>query len=129
MPELPGNDTVGIVKRVPVLDGGGNPVLSDVGEPQTTEQVTVKTGCLFEVYVPGSANQVEEVTTLGTTDKHFAWVFLPVDDDTAAIAAADLLRYPYPGDQDWEMRGDAVVEKDLWGSPDHVFAACEKQQG
>lgn len=117
-----GNQRVGIVTEVPVLDAG-DPVVSEFMEPETTDAVIWKDGCLFEIQTP-SEQQNMTVTTSAP-----AWAFFPVDDDTRALKSDQLLRYPYPDGDDYVMRGDGVVETDIRGHDDHVFAVCELQKG
>jgi hypothetical protein len=126
-----GNQTVGIVTQVPVLDSEGNPVVSELFEKQMTDAVIPKTGCLFEIQSPATTfvKQAENVTDTTRSTKKVAWAFMPPDGDTMAITTLQKLRYPYPDGQDWDMRGDATVEYNLQGTADHVFCLCEYQEG
>lgn len=120
-----GNERVGIVTNVPVLDVGGDPVFTEFGEPvyEDEPQIVWKDGCLFEIQTP-SEQQNMTVTTSAP-----AWAFFPVDDDTRALKSDQLLRHPYPDGDDYVMRGDGVLEVDIRGREDHVFAVCELQKG
>lgn len=118
-----GNQRVGIVTKVPVLDGGGNPTYTPANEPITTESVIWKDGCLFEIQTP-SEDQNMTVTTSAP-----AWAFFPVDTDTRVLVSGQLLRCPSVGDDDYAMRGDGVLENDIRGREHHVFAVCELEKG
>jgi hypothetical protein len=128
-----GQQTVGIATQVPVLDGDGNPVLTELMEEQMQSEPSVipKTGCVFEVQSPATTfvKQAENVTDTTRTTKKVAWVFLPPDDDTTALVTGQQIQYPCPGGQLWDMRGDATVEVNLAGTPDHVFCLVEFQEG
>lgn len=126
-----GNDTVGIVSRNKVLDGQGQPVLTELREPVIEESVIQKDGCVFEVQLPAATfvKQAEDETPTTTTTKQTAWVILPPDEDTMAITNEKAIRYPFPGGHDYELRGDAVVETNIRGKVDHVFCFVEYQKG
>jgi hypothetical protein len=126
-----GAQTVGIVSRVKVLDGQGQPVLTELREPVIEDSVVRKDGCLFEVQLPAATfvKQAENETPTTTTTKQTAWVILPPDDDTTAITNEMAIRYPFPDGNDYELRGDAVVEMDIRGKVDHVFCFVEYQEG
>jgi hypothetical protein len=120
-----GNQRVGIETSVPVLDGDGNPVYSEYGEPEfTTATVWVDHAC-FELQTPS------ELENLTVTTSEIAWAMLPVaageDDDgkptisSSAHLICNGLRYA--------MRGDAVLEQDIRGRDNHVFCVCEREQG
>jgi hypothetical protein len=132
-----GNQRVGIVTEVPVLDGAGNPVVDEAMAPvDPIEAVVWIDGCEFEVQVLG-VNQIEQQDVTTTTNE-IAWCHLPVttkgvDDDgdpvvtdTRAITSAMKLRH---ANLTYEMRGDAVTEIDIRGRQHHVFALCERQTG
>ena len=119
-----GHQRVGIVTDVPVLDGGGNPVVDEAMVPETTDAVVWVDGCLFEVQVLGVA-QIEQQDVTTTTNE-IAWCHMPVTADTRAITSAMRLRHV---NLTYEMRGDAVVEVDIRGRDHHVFALCERQTG
>jgi hypothetical protein len=120
----PGNQTVTILTTGPKLDGNGNPVKSELNITQTTNVRIVKTGCVFEVELSAMPGRAEDVTPTATTMKQTAWVIFPYDTDTAAIKVGDQLEYQY---RVFNMRGDAIVEVDMLGTPSHVFAMCEYQ--
>ena len=143
MGAFPGRQRVGIQRQVPVLDGDGNPVLSEFGEPQTALATVWVDGCLFEVPHPP-----EEVQDLTVTTSEIGWAMLPVDGDTlipavdddgipAPVPFLDDAGTPSVTSSDWlmhdglryAMRGDAVLERDLRGRPDHVFCRCERERG
>lgn len=132
-----GNQRVGIVTEVPVLDGGGNPVVDELMAPvNLTENVVWIDGCQFEVQVHG-VHLVEQQSNTTTTNE-IAWCHLPVTTkgvdglgdpvvtDTRAITSAMKLRH---ANLTYEMRGDAVTEIDIRGREHHVFALCERQTG
>lgn len=143
MGAFPGRQQVGVQREVAVLDGDGNPVLSEFGEPQTTAVTLWVDGCLFEV--PSAPEEQQDMTV---TTSEVAWALLPVDGD-AFIPAVDDTGIPVPipfmaaagtpsvTSSDWllhdglryAMRGDAVLERDLRGRPDHVFCRCERERG
>ncbi|SBS73777.1 conserved hypothetical protein [uncultured Mycobacterium sp.] len=130
-----GDQRVGIVTTVPVLDGGGNPTYGDYGEPLTTEVSVFVDNALFEIQTPS------ELQNLTITTSEIGWAFLPVaggiipavdeDGDPASIAVIaitsgatlthDARRYV--------MRGNPVLEKDIRGREDHVFCVCEYEEG
>lgn len=120
-----GNQQVGIVKHVAVLDGGGQPVRDELHEVQTTEQVIWKDGCSFEVQTL-SAHRAEEQTSTTTVTYQMVWVALPVDDDTRVITSDDVLRY---GSSDFPVRGDSFVEVDMRGVEQYVFVVAQRQEG
>lgn len=128
-----GNQRVGIVTAVPVLDDDDQPVVSEFGEPETTERVVWVDGCLFEIQTP------TEQQNLTVTTSEIGWAFMPVaggqvpavDDDgvpapTAADAITSGLKLRHAG-RDYVMRGDAVLEKTIRGADDHVFCVCEHE--
>jgi hypothetical protein len=131
-----GRQTVGIVTETATA-------LSEFKEPITpTESVAWVHNCLFEVQESSRPRTAEDERGGTVVTNRTAWVFMPTtadglvpafDDDGNAIAPVDpatitsakALRY----DRDYEMRGDAVLEMDINGKPDHVFALCEDQNG
>lgn len=138
-----GAQRVGVELDVPVLDGGGNPVLSEFGQPQTTTTTVWVDGCLFEAPQAPDEQQGDTVTT-----SEVAWALLPVGSDgtiPAVTAAGSPAPIPFldaagaPSISSsarlrhdgllYAMRGDAVLERDLRGRPDHVFCRCERQRG
>lgn len=121
-----GNQRVGIVTDVPVLDGDGNPVVDEQMAPVYEDEPAIVwvDGCQFEVQVLGVA-QIEQQSDTTTTNE-IAWCHLPVTDATRAITSAMKLRH---ADLTYEMRGDGVIEVDLRGHEHHVFALCERQTG
>lgn len=132
-----GHQTVGIVTATPVLDGFGNPVVTELMEKQTTESVVWVDGCLFEVWV----QRLREEQQTTTTTSEPAHVYMPVTGDGRVVArdvtgnlvfvtvdtitSSKVLRYG----KDYVMRGDAVLEVDIEGTPDHVFCYCQHQGG
>lgn len=143
MAAFPGRQRVGIRRDVPVLDGDGKPVLSEFGEPQTTTVTVWVEGCLFEV--PSAPDEQQDMTV---TTSEIGWALIPVNGD-AVIPAVDGTGEPDPmpfldvagspsiTSSAWlihdglryAMRGDAVLERDLRGRPDHVFCRCERERG
>lgn len=138
-----GAQRVGVELDVPVVDGGGHPVLSEFGQPQTTTVVVWVDGCLFEVPSAPDEMQGDTVTTAEP-----GWAVLPVtgaglipavdgDGVSAPIgffgpsgepAISSSARLLHDGLR-YVMRGDAVLERDLRGRPDHVFCRCERERG
>ncbi|ANO01564.1 hypothetical protein [Mycobacteroides abscessus] len=131
-----GGQRIGIVWDVPVLDGGGKPVLDEYRNPQTTERVVWVSECLFEVQSTTEDNQA-----ITTTTREQAWCFMPVIDgkvpavdgsgDPAPVGVAEIgsaahIRHL---DRDYGMTGDAVLEFDDDGREDHVFCICERRLG
>ena len=143
MAAFPGRQRVGVQREVAVLDGDGNPVLSEFGEPQTTAVTLWVDGCLFEVPHPPEEQQDMTVTT-----SEIGWALLPVTGDgvipaaddtgmpvalpfldiTGAVAIPSSAWLIHDGLR-YAMRGDAVLERDLRGRPDHVFCRCERERG
>ncbi|MCG7596356.1 hypothetical protein [Mycobacterium sp. PSTR-4-N] len=125
-----------------MLDDDGQPVFTDYGEP-ITDNVTlwVDRAC-FEIQTP------TELQDLTVTTSEIAWAMLPIadgmipavdDDDTEAPIAFrnEITGLPTINANAWlrhnglryTMRGDSVLEQDIRGREDHVFAVCERQQG
>lgn len=143
MAAFPGRQRVGVQREIPVLDGDGNPVLSEFGEPSTTTLTVWVDGALFEVPSPPDEQQDMTVTTSET-----AWAMLPVSGDGVVPAVDDSgnpdpLPFPAPDGSPsisssawlvhdglrYAMRGDAVLERDLRGRPVYVFCRCERERG
>jgi hypothetical protein len=131
-----GRQTVGIVTETAT-------VTSEFMEPtEPTESVAWVHNCLFEVQESARAKTAEDQRGGTVITNTTAWVFMPVaaegvipalDDDgnlitvdPATIVSSKSLRY---GGNDYEMRGQAVLEIDINGKPDHVFCLCEEQRG
>jgi hypothetical protein len=129
-----GNQWVGIVKEVPVLDTHGNPVVSAYMEPETTQTVTWKPNCCLEPKIL-SPRLVEQETGGTTVTREVGHAFLPVDADTTAITSAMWLQdggggtTPNLSGPTYEMRGEALVEVDIRGNPDHVYCLIMAQKG
>lgn len=119
-----GNQRVGILSRTPVLDVGGDPVVTEFGEPvyELDPAVVWVDGCLFESLI----RRVAEDQSLATTTKEPAWAMMPVTDATKAITSSMALRH---NGRDYVMRGDAVLEFDIRGVAQYVFCHCEHQEG
>lgn len=143
MGAFPGRQRVGIRRDVPVLDGDGHPILSEFGEPQTTTATSWVDGCLFEVPRPP-----EEIQDMTVTTSEVAWALIPVTTDAVILAVDDAgnpdpipflddVGSPSVSSSAWlindglryAMRGDAVLERDMRGRPDHVFCRCERERG
>jgi hypothetical protein len=101
--------------------------------------------CLFEVQEssrPKTAEDERGGTTVVTNET--AWVFMPANGDglmpafdrdgrqcagpidSVTVTSSKVIRY---AGHDYQMRGEAVLEIDINGRPDHVFALCERQLG
>lgn len=133
-----GSQRVGIERELPALDDDGHPVLSEFGEPQTVAVVSWVDGCLFEVPQAPDEQQGATVTTSET-----GWAILPVGADAVIPASPAPIPFfgadgnPAVSSSDrlihdglrYVMRGDAVLERDLRGRPDHVFCRCERERG
>ena len=131
-----GNQRVGIVTDVPVLDGG-DPVVSEFGEPvyEDDPMVVWVDGCLFESQTPSEQQNL----TITTSD--VAWAFMPVAEGqvpavtdagaSAPVAVTSItssVKLRHDG-RTYVMRGDAVLEKDIHGREDHVLCLCERERG
>lgn len=138
MGRFPGRQRVGIEFDMAALDGDGEPILSEFGEPQTVTSTRWVDGCLFEVPSPPDEQQGQTVTTA-----EIGWAILPVSSDgvipttygplpfldadgNPSISSSE--RLIHQGLR-YAMRGDAVMEYDLRGRPDHIFCRCERQRG
>jgi hypothetical protein len=102
-----GGDTVGIVKR-------------------GTNTAITKDRCSFEgqpLTAPDNQAQANVV------EYQFAWVFLPVDGDSTALATGDAIRYPMPSGLDYAVSVPAVVETDIRGRANHVFVVAGAKAG
>lgn len=132
-----GTQRVGIVSDIPVLDGGGQPVVSEFMEPEMTETVAWVDGCAIEIPV----RKIGEQQGLTVTSSEFAWVFMPSTEgrvplvDVNGNPAGSVIFTDITGDKrlreyatgrDYVMRGDAVHNV---GKVPHVFCECERQQG
>lgn len=115
-----GNQRVGIVTAVV---GTGTTELFETAV--TGEAVVWVDGCQFEVQVRG-IHLVEQQDIETTTTNEIAWCHMPVTNDTRAITSTMKLRH---AGLTYLMRGDAVIEVDIKGREDHVFALCERQVG
>lgn len=131
-----GGQTIGIVKASAVLDDNGNPVVSELFEPEMTQSVVWKSDCLFEVQLPAATfvKQAEDVTATVTTSKRVAWCLMPADADTTALQPdVCSLRSDEPPDIDGNpldyIVREVVVESDINGVANHVFVFCEWQGG
>lgn len=125
--DTPGRQTVGVVVNSPVLDAGGDLVYSEIMGALTSETVHQVDGCLFEIQdsSPSAAESQSDTTTTNAT----AWCLMPATPLTMGITSQMAIRYPLSGGHDYQMRGDARIEYDLDGIPDHVFCLCERQEG
>jgi hypothetical protein len=136
-----GNERVGILTEVPQLDGGGNPVVSEFMEPSTTPATVWWDGCAFEVQMVPSPRRHEEQTDEVITTAQVALVFGPVEGvqipavdgsgDPAPINVTALTSdriIVSPDGQNYVMRGDAVLHRDIRGRPDHAELLCELQK-
>jgi hypothetical protein len=137
-----GNQRVGVGLKVPVLDGNGDPVVSEYGEAEVTETVLWVEKSCFEIQTP------TEQQNLTVTTSEIAWAMLPIAgmtipavDDDDGEAPIDFLNEitgkPTINSNAWlihngmryEMRGDSVLEQDIHGRADHVFCVCEREEG
>lgn len=132
-----GGQRVGIERDVPVISGG-QPVLSEFGEPHTTTTTVWVDGCLFEIPQAPDEQQGDTVTT-----SEVGWAMLPVSADGVIPATPNTIQFLTPAGEPaigssarlihdglrYQMRGDAVLERDLRGAPDHVFCRCERERG
>lgn len=144
-----GDQRVGIVTAVPVLDDDDNPVVTEFMEPVTTEVVAWIDNSLFEIQTP------TEQQGLTVTTSEVAWAFLPIangvlpavdddgepvpitirdedgnlivdDDGNVVLNSGKSLRH---NGLTYVARGDAVLEQDIRGREHHVFWACERERG
>jgi hypothetical protein len=132
-----GSQRVGIVRQVPVLDGGGQPVLTSMRRPRTAESVVWVDGASLELQNATSPTATEQQTSTETTTSDKAWAFLPVANGVVplidgttlaadAITSAAAIRYR---GRDYQLRGDAQLMEDIDGNEDHVFILAERQTG
>ena len=75
----------------------------------------VKSGCHVE-----TQSQLENAG-LANTNTETVWIFLPVDADTVAITATDVLRF---GSREYQVQGPAAVEYSVDGDPVIVWCIC-----
>jgi len=102
-----GGDTVGIVKN------GSSTAIP-------------KGRCSFEQQPVTSPDHQAQADV----DEHQqAWVFLPVDTDTAGLVAGDAIRYPMPSGLDYAIAVPPVIETDIRGRGNHVFVVAEATAG
>lgn len=133
-----GGDRVGVVIEVDTDEQ------TELLEPiPSVPRVAWVDGCLFEIQTQaiGSSSAVEQ-NSFTTTTSEVAFCYMPVvdgvvpavDDDgatfqppitAAGITSSGVLRHGH----DYQMRGDAVLEKDGRGRAQHVFALCERNKG
>lgn len=130
-----GNQRVGIVTDVQVLDDDGQPMVSEFGEPVTTESVVWWDGCVLEMQT------LDELQGLTVSSSEVAVVVGPVDgdqipavddDDNPAPMAVSALKSDHRlrcEGRTYVMRGDAVLHKDIRGRPEHVECRCEHEEG
>ncbi|HOW92892.1 MAG TPA: hypothetical protein PLF91_00175 [Mycolicibacterium fallax] len=138
-----GGQRLGIERDIPVLDDEEHPVFSEFGQPLTAPVLVWVDGCLFEV---PQAPDEQQGTTVTTSE--VGWAVIPIGVD-AVVAAVDADGDPAPiaffdGSGNpaisssarirhnglvYAMRGDAVLERDMRGRPDHVFCRCERERG
>ncbi|RFZ11186.1 hypothetical protein DSM43518_02026 [Mycobacterium marinum] len=134
-----GNERVGIVTDVQD-QVGGQPVVSALGQPQTTEVVVWVDGCSFEALVSASTKVgAFEQQGMTVTTSEPAWAFFPVvdgvisgvdDDDQPTTVAWSALKSDHRlrhNGLTYVLRGDAVLETDIRGAENHVFCACERE--
>lgn len=137
-----GNQRVGIVTDVQDLDGDDQPIVSEYGQPQTSEVVVWVDNSLFEIETSASTNVgsfEQQGFTVTTSEPAFA--FLPVvdgqipavddDDNPAPMAWSELKsdrRLRHNG-LTYVMRGNAAYEQDKRGRGNHVFCQCEREGG
>lgn len=133
-----GRQTVGIVTETATGT-------SEFMEPiAPRESVTWVRNCLFEVQESARPRTAEDQRGGTVITNTTAWVFMPVSAaglipafdseaggsataiDPSTIVSSKSLRYM---GSDYEMRGQAVIEVDINGKPDHVFCLCEEQRG
>lgn len=109
-----GPDTVELVKRDPVVDTDGNPVLDQWGRPQRAERTLTRERCAVQIVdgteeIDGTVIAVLRLRAL-----------LPVDDDTEALVPADAVRF---GGRLYELAMPGVRHEFLSGAPSHVRVA------
>lgn len=137
-----GNERVGIITEVPQLDSSGNPIVSEFLEADTTEVTVWWDGCVFEVQMVPSPRRHEEQTDETITTSEVALVFgpvvgnqIPAVDDSGnpvplavAVLKSDRILLSPDGEQ-YVMRGNAVLHRDIRGQVDHAECLCEHQEG
>ena len=141
-----GDQRVGVEIAVPVLDDDGQPTFTELGTPIVDEAVVWVDNACFEIQTP------TEQQNLTVTTSEIAWAMLPIADGVIPAVDDDgndaSLQFfdQTPGEHfgrptidantwlrhnglRYAMRGDSVLEQDIRGREDHVFAVCERQQG
>lgn len=109
-----GPDTVELVKRDPVLDAGGAPILDAWGRPQRAERTLTRDRCSVQIN-----DGTEEVN--GTVIAVLRLrALLPVDDDTEGLAPTDAVRFR---GRLYELVMPGVRHDTLAGDPSHVRVA------
>ncbi len=136
-----GDQRVGIELDTPQLDDDGNPLFDDLGGELVDTVTLWVDGALFEAQTP--TEQPDVATT--TSDRAIAT--LPIASDLT-IPTVNANGYPAPltfftpngrpainantrlthDGLRYEMRGDAVLERDIRGRANHVFCSCERTQ-
>ncbi len=122
-------------QRVGVVTATAGSTKTDLFEPDKAgETVVWVDGASFQIQTP-----VEDQNIQTTTVMEYAKAYMPViggivPATPTSIAVSDItsvksLRYPYPDGPDYVMRGPAVLEEDIRGRQNHVYARCERQVG
>lgn len=108
-----GPDTVTLVRRTPVLDEDGGPVVDAFGVPASIETRIDKSACSWAQHPA-----VEEIAGVQVAVIK-AVGHLVVDSDTETLSARDAVEFD---GRVFEMQGPGVKRVDLDGNPDHVRA-------
>lgn len=133
-----GDQRVGIILDAAVLNGDDEPTFDELGAPVVTSSTVWVDRALFEEQTP--TENTDMITTTGIK----AFAILPVAADQTIPAIDDddnPVSLPFITDGrvtvnanarlthnglSYQMRGDAVLEQDLRGRPNHVFCLCER---
>ncbi len=135
-----GDQRVGIELDTPQLDDDGNPLFDDLGGELVDTVTLWVDGALFESQTP--TEQPDVATT--TSDRAIATLPINADLIMPAVNASGVsvplpfftsgrptinanARLTHDGLR-YEMRGDAVLERDIRGRVNHVFCSCERTQ-
>lgn len=135
-----GDQRVGIERDIPVLDDDDQPTFDELGAPLVTTATVWVDRALFEAQTP--TEQAGFMVVTGTMAGAVLPVtgdqIIPAVDDTGADASLPFFatdgsptinasaRLVHNGIH-YEMLGDAVLEQDIHGRPDHVFCSCQRK--
>lgn len=115
-----GSETLTITNRVPLLDGGGNPVRDDYGIAQTHDVATDVEGCAFElVESTERESNVDRTEVVG--DAGLPW--------GTAISATSKITWPAMPEVEFEIQGPLRPWTDFEGNGDHIEVTVRGRRG